>query len=161
MGPEVLLLASVATSAAGTLMSSQAQAQQEKGAAQAAQYNAAIGDRRSREEVRNAGLREDQQRRESRQLLSRQRASMLESGATLSGSFLDLIDQSEVAAELDALTIREEGRSRAEGLLAQASLDRAEAKQRKANARSATLLGVVGAGAQLAGGVGRYQMGAG
>lgn len=82
---------------------------------------------------RNAAAREDAQRREARKFLGRQRAAIAESGTGFGGSATDIMIESAMDAELDALNIRYQGDLEARGLTEQAKLTRLEGKQRQAN----------------------------
>jgi hypothetical protein len=75
-------------------------------------------------ETQNAALvaqqtsaREEQQRRESRQLLGTQRAAIGQSGVGYGGSSADIIRQSTVSAELDSLNVRYAGDLERMGIL--------------------------------------------
>jgi hypothetical protein len=137
-----LLIASTAFSAIGSIAQGNA-------ANAAAQSNADALTQQADAENRAAGAREEQQRRQARQFLGGQRASLAQAGIGLTGSAYDINRQSAVNAELDALNIRYEGQLAAKGLRDQATMQRFEGKQ----ARTA---GFLGAGAALLQGASSY-----
>lgn len=83
----------------------------------------------------------DAQRREGREFMARQAAAIGESGIGYGGSSAEVMQQSAIDAELDALNIRYQGELRRQGLKTQAKL------ARKAR-RATTVLGVTTAAAQ-------------
>lgn len=108
--------------------------QQGRQANAAAKHNAGLMEQNARQVRLEAAAREDAQRRQARQLAGTQRASIAQSGTGFSGSAADIMEQSATMAELDALTTRYEGETRAQGLLAQAEQTRWEGNQaRKAS----------------------------
>lgn len=76
----------------------------------AAEQNAALT-------AQQTSAREEQQRRESRQLLGTQRAAIAQSGVGFGGSSADIMRQSAASAELDALNIRYAGDLERMGIL--------------------------------------------
>lgn len=64
------------------------------------------------------------QRRQARQVMGEQAASLAQAGGGYGGTTAGVIEQSAVNAELDALNIRYGGRMKATGLLAQAAGER-------------------------------------
>lgn len=75
-------------------------------------------DRRNAELLaQQTGAREEQSRREARQLLGSQRAAIAQSGVGFGGSSADIIKQSTMNAELDALNIRYAGDLERMGIL--------------------------------------------
>lgn len=73
------------------------------------QFNIKVGEQNAALTAQQASVREEQQRRESRQILGTQRAAIAQSGVGFGGSSADIIRQSETSAELDALNIRYAG----------------------------------------------------
>jgi len=67
---------------------------------------------------------EQTQRRQAREVLGEQAASLAQAGGGYGGTTAGVIDQSAVNAELDALNIRYGGTMKASGLLAQAAAAR-------------------------------------
>jgi len=100
----------------------------------AADYNAKIDEQNAAITRQQAGQREEAFRSEARQTLGRQRAAFAESGTGLGGSNLDIIKDSALNLELDALNIRYQGELEARGLVEQAKITRLEGRQRRANA---------------------------
>lgn len=91
---------------------------------------------------------EEATRRQSAEFLSKQSAAIGESGIGFGGSSADLIRQSAIDAELDALNVRYEGMSRARGLMTQSRLTKKAAKTN-------LMLGLLGAATDTGGGIGR------
>lgn len=108
-----------------------AQGQQAKAAAD---YNAKVDEQNATLTGQQANQREEVFRREARQTLGRQRAALAESGTGLSGSGADIIEDSALNLELDALNIRYQGELEARGLIEQAKMTKLEGRQRRANA---------------------------
>lgn len=91
------------------------QAQQLRSRALAERYNALVLRQRADQVVSATNQREEMTRREQRYLIGQARAASGESG--LAGGSVDLsLDQSEFAAELDALNVRYEGSIEERGL---------------------------------------------
>lgn len=84
--------------------------------------------------AQQTSAREEQQRREARQLLGTQRAAIAQSGVGFSGSSLDIMRQSTTNAELDSLNIRYAGDLERHGILN-------EIEMREYNARLLKLRG--------------------
>ena len=80
-------------------------------------FNIANAENNARLVAQQTSQREDQQRRESRQLLGTQRAAIAQSGVGFGGSSADIIRQSTASAELDALNIRYAGDLERYGIL--------------------------------------------
>jgi hypothetical protein len=95
--------------------------------------------------AQQASAAEDAQRRRSRSILARQRAAIAESGIGFGGSSEVLQQDSAVQAELDALTVRYEGRMRGLGFQTDASVA-------KSRSKSAMAGGYLAASGQLLGG---------
>jgi hypothetical protein len=75
--------------------------------------------------AQNQALADEQtQRRQAREVLGEQAASLAQAGAGYGGTTAGVINQSAVNAELDALNIRYGGTMKASGLLAQAAAER-------------------------------------
>lgn len=96
-----------------------------------------------------AGLDEEAQRRDARRFLGTQRAAVGQAGIGYGGSVADLLEDSAVQAELDALNIRYGGELQATDILNQANMSDTEARILKANAKSAKRAGVMGAATSL------------
>jgi hypothetical protein len=124
-----------------------AQGQQAKNAAD---YNAKVDEQNATITRQQANQREEIFRKEARQNLGRQRAALAESGVGMGGSGADIIKDSALNMELDALNIRYQGDLEARGLVEQAKMSRLEGRQRRANA------GLQAAGSILGGVSKRY-----
>lgn len=118
---------------AGTGMQVIGALQQGRAAQNAAQYNASMMDQAATVERQQASVREDAQRQQARLLLGEQRAAFAQSGGGMGGSAGDVMQQSAINAELDALTMRYEGELRARGLNAQAEGERYSGRTAKQN----------------------------
>lgn len=81
------------------------------------QFNNKVTEQNAALAGQQASAREEQQRRESRNILGTQRAAIAQSGVGFGGSSADIIRQSETSAELDALNIRYAGVLERMGLL--------------------------------------------
>jgi len=127
-----------ALSATATVASSVQQSNQAEAEAELAKNNATAA-------AQQASAAEDATRRRSRSILARQRAAIAESGIGFGGSSEVLQQDSAVQAELDALTVRYEGRMRGLGFQTDANV----ARQRSSNAMTG---GYLAASGQLLGG---------
>lgn len=153
----VLLVASTAVSAIGSISAGNAQAASYKAAAQASEANATIQERNAARVSNEYSIREDNLRREQARFLGRQRAGFAESGTDLgTGSNLDVAKEDTQSAELDALTLRYEGDTERYGLLTDASMSRYDAGVSRMNASSAKKAGYIAALGNVLGGAGRY-----
>jgi hypothetical protein len=98
----------------GTIMGAAGQIQQGQAAAASARYNAKIGEmnatlaeRRSRDALQRGAIEEQRKRMEVGRIRGQQTAAMAATGVDVGfGSPLDLIVDTSVLGELDALTIR-------------------------------------------------------
>jgi len=162
-----LLIASTAVKTIGTLMGASATAQDLQNRAAASRYNAQvqenealIADMNMRAAGEQAARKEEMQRRQIAMRHGMARAGLAQSGTALgSGSNLDIIRQSEIANELDALTIRYEGAldsasffNQGQNLRSRAQLSSMDAAKYNEAARSTRMSGLVGAGAEILGG---------
>ena len=125
--------------------------QQGNAAKGAANYNAGILEQNAANERQQAGAREDAQRRRAAMVLGTQRAAFAQSGGGMGGSAADVMEQSAINAELDALTLRYEGDLRARGMQAEATSERFAGKQ-------AQRAGYFQAAGSILGGIGDYQI---
>lgn len=155
-----MLWASVASTAM-TVMSAISQGQQQsdqnKAAARAQEYNAAVARNRADNTRAVYGQKEEQQRRQARMVIGEQRASSAQSGLGLSGSNSDIEQQSMMNAELDSMNIRYQGSLESQGLLSQAGMNDYSAAGYKTAADNASTNGYLGAGAALMSGAAKYQ----
>ena len=146
---EVFAIASAAASAVGAIQQANAQAANMEAQAKMARYNATVNDNNARAASEQAAFKEDQQRRQFRQLQGQAIAGLSQSGLGFSGSSLDLLKQNEVNNELDNLVIRYEGQNKANAFKSQAAIDRTNAGIYDSNAKSAITGGYINAGAGL------------
>lgn len=153
----IAMVASSAASAVGAIQQGQAQKAQAEARAQANEYNAQVREIQAGVEREQAGARESQQRREARQLLGAQRAGISQAGIGLMGSAIDVEEQSATRAELDALTIRYEGETRAVGLLNDAELEEYNAEANREAGSNAMKGAYLSAGASILSGASDYQ----
>lgn len=153
-----LIYAGVAAIAGGVAASesSKARRQSANANAMALEYNAKVGRQKSEAALRAASMNEDQQRRQNRYFMGRQRAAIAESGTGLGGSNADVELQSEIAAELDALNIRYGGAVDSAGALSGATLSEMNAATERGNAKTAAREGTIGIVSSLIGSVGSY-----
>jgi hypothetical protein len=92
----------------------------------ASKYNAGLAATQAKEAQMQAAAEEEQQRREARTFMGRQRAAVAQSG--VGPGTTDLLEnQSAVLAELDALNIRYGGNMRGRGLLLEGASQRRSA----------------------------------
>jgi hypothetical protein len=158
----IALIASSALSAVGAVQQGNAAKAQGDANAAAARYNANLKEMQASVERQQFGAKEEAQRKRARQVLGAQQAAIAQAGIGFGGSALDITNESELAAELDALTIRYEGDIRSKGLLAQAEMDRYSAKVSEFSGKQAQKAGYLSAGVSLLSGaasVGSYQAG--
>lgn len=154
---EALMIIGSAMSAIGAIKQGEAQQAQYQAQAQAQEYNAKIAENNARVAMDQANAQEEQQRRRFRMMQGEAIASAAQSGAGLSGSNKDIIEQNALMNELDALTIRYQGQNQAQGLQAQAVLDRYGAKAARQAGDDAMTAGYISAGANLLSGASKYQ----
>lgn len=133
----------------GTAVSAVGGIQQAQAAKGAAGYNAALLEQNAVAERQQAAAREEAKRRETSMILGKQAAAFAQSGGGLGGSAADVMRQSSINAELDALTLRYEGDLRARGMEANA------AQERYAGGSAATA-GYLGAAGSILSGAARY-----
>lgn len=119
---EAMIIAATAVKAIGAI-------QQGSAAKAAGDYNASMLEQSAAVERQQTAAREDAKRRETRMVLGSQRAAFAQSGGGLGGSAADVMQQSAINAELDALTLRYEGDLRARGMQADATSERFAGKQ--------------------------------
>lgn len=120
--------------------------------AQAADYQARVADINAQASAQQYSAEEERVRREARQVMGAQRAAIAQSGVGFGGSSADIMRQSSIQAELDALNIRYAGSLERTGLLNEAGAQRFNAAQSRANAKMARRMRWVSAiGAGLGG----------
>ena len=153
---EAMIIASTAMAALGSIKQGQAQSAQYKSAANAAEYNAIVARQNEQVALGQANVAEEQQRRKFRSMQAEAIAGLAQTGTALDGSNADVLQQSALANELDALTIRYEGQMKARGLMAQSELDRMSARASRGAASSAVTGSYLNAGAGLLSGASKY-----
>jgi hypothetical protein len=145
----IMTVASSAMSAIGAIQQGEAAQAQAQAEANAARRNALIKEMQAGVERQQANIREEQQRRQARGLLGRQRAAVAQAGIGFGGSALDVMEDSANKAELDSLTIRYEGDLRSRGLLADAESDRYAAEVAIVKGKNAKKAAYISAGASI------------
>jgi hypothetical protein len=117
---------------------------------EASQFRARQIDQARHVSLQQAGQREDAVRRRGRRILGSQRAAFAQSGGGMGGSAADVMRQSGVEAELDALTTRYEGQLQAAGLYNAGQAERFRGRQaRKASYYAAAGTALGGSGEYL------------
>ena len=106
----------------GTALSATSQVQQGNYAQQTGQYNQQVYQRQAAITTQNTAAQEEAQRRDAARRAGSNRAAVGASGIDLTGSPLDVLEANAQQEELDALTIRWNGRNQADSLDAQGSL---------------------------------------
>lgn len=120
--------------------------------AQAADYQARVADINAQASAQQYSAEEERVRRESRQVMGAQRAAIAQSGVGFGGSSQDVMRQSSIQAELDALNIRYAGSLERTGLLNEAGAQRFNAATARSSAKMARRMRWVSAiGAGLGG----------
>jgi hypothetical protein len=147
-----------AVSAIGAIQQGQAQAASYQAQAQAMDYNATVAKNNATAANQQASVQEEQQRRKFAMLQGQAAAGAAQSGAGLDGSNRDILLQNALMNEMDALTIRYEGQTRAKNFEAQSQLDKYQAVAASRNADTARQAGFVNAGANLLSGATNYAM---
>lgn len=123
--------------------------------ARAAEYNSTIAKQNSDIARSQTAGKEDLLRRKTAAILGEQRAAIGQSGLGLSGSMLDIYDESETNAEMDALNIRYEGELAARGYGNTANLENYYGDNAKRNAKQSMTGGYLGMAGSLLSGAGK------
>lgn len=150
--PIAMAVASAAMKAYGSIQQGKTEAANYKAQAAADNYNAVVNTQNAQQAGMLASSRELAQRQNDAQQLGNIRAGLAETGGGESGTNAGVLRQSEVNAELDALTTRYQGVLQSRGYQAQAGLDIYQGKVAKVNAGAAKRAGYWGAASQLLGG---------
>jgi hypothetical protein len=151
----ILAIGSTVLGAAGAIQQGNAAAAAGKYNAQVADMNATLSERRARDALERGEREEQRKRSEVAALKGRQIAASASNGVDLSfGSPLDMIVDTAVLGELDALTIRKNTANEAYDHRVQAVNGRAEARLSKMNASAAQTGGYLNAAGTLLGGAG-------
>lgn len=157
MDPVTLLtVASSAMGAMGAIQQGKAAQAQANFDAQMAERNAKISQNQALAEGQATAQRESKQRREARAFMGKQAAAFGSTGTAMSGSALQLTEESATAAELDALNIRYEGTLKQQGLLADAVTQQYQAKGMRVAGENAKKASYLSAGSQLLSGATSY-----
>jgi hypothetical protein len=154
---------SIASGVVGVISSisqGNANAASERSAAQAAEYNATINRQRADMALQQGNAQEEVKRRENRRAMGNLRAGLVENGIALdSGSGADLVEESSLNSEMDALNIRYNSQINARGYTAQAELDDYSAEAAKGRAKQARTAGFIGAASSALSAAGGYYQG--
>jgi len=157
---------STALAVIGTAFTAIGQIRQANAQASAQRYNAGLKQREVAIAEANADLTRQQtnenERRHrtlARKKLGSLRANLGASGVTIDGSALDVLEESAANAELDALTIRHEGKLKELSQRNQGLTSRADSELLKSSASSTETSGYMSAaGTLLSGGTKAYNM---
>lgn len=112
------------------------------------EYNAQIAEQNAELSEQQAAEAERRFRISSRRQLGSMRAAYSASGVILEGSPLDILEESAYTAELDALTIREGGRTQAAAFEAEARLAQLEGRQAVRTSQLSAFAELTGGGAR-------------
>lgn len=150
-----LTIGSTIMGAAGQIQQAQSTAAANRYQAKVADMNAQISEKRAKDALERGAKEEQQKRRENQQLLGKQQAAMAANGVDLTfGSPLDVIVDSSVLGELDALTIRTNAYREEYDYRVQAANQRAQGTMSRGAADSALAGGYLGAAGTILGGAG-------
>lgn len=116
-----MALAAGIFAAVGALVEGRQESREARMAAKAEKYQRDIALNNAAAVGQQTSARIEEQRREAKQILGTQRAGIAESGTAFSGSNSDVIRQSTINAELDALNIGYGGEMERTGLLNEAA----------------------------------------
>lgn len=148
-----LMIGSTLMSAVGTIQQANAQSKAARYNAQVSEMNATLAERRARDAMERGAREEQKKRQEVAGILGQQRASMAANGLDLGfGSPLDLMIDTAVAGEMDALTIRSNTYREAYDYRVDAAGRRADAGLQRAQASAAKTGGYLSAAGTLLGG---------
>lgn len=132
--------------AIGSMQQSNQAASQQQANANVADYNAKVSDQNATSALQAANANEEAQRRKDAMQIGAQKASLAENGIDLtSGTGSDLVQQSSLNAELDALNIRYQGKLQATAAKNQGILDTYSGTVSRSNAASITSSAPLGA----------------
>lgn len=151
-----LTIGSTIMGAAGQMQQAQATAAADRYNAQIADMNARLAERRARDAIERGAKEEQRKRMEVAKITGAQKAAMAANGVDLTfGSPLDVIVDTAVLGELDALTIRSNAYREAYDHRVDAANRRAGAQLHRMEARSASTGGYLQAAGTILGGVGK------
>lgn len=150
-----LTLISTVIGAAGQVQQAQAQAQAAEYNAKVADMNATLSERRAKDAIERGAVEEQKKRLEVQRLLGTQTAAMAANGVDLTfGSPLDILVDTAVLGELDALTIRTNFAREAYDRKVDAVNQRAGATLNRMEAENARTAGYLNAAGTVLGGIG-------
>ena len=154
----MLMIGSTVMGGIGQIQQGQAQAQAATYNAQVSDMNAKLADRAAKDALDRGAKEEQRQRQKTAQILGQQQAGMAANGVDLTfGSPLDLLVDTSIMGELDALTIRSNTYREERDIRQQAANYRGQAGMQRAQASSASTGGFLGAmGTVLGGGAQAY-----
>lgn len=157
---QVASVASTAMSVVGAISSAQAEKASYKSQQQAALANEKILRDNAAQASREASAQEDELRRRQRVIRGNQVAGIAQSGIGFEGTGGDLLEQSDINASLDNLSVRYEGEMRARNLTTQAGMSAFDAAVAGNNAKAAGNSGyfsAIGAGVKGASSYAQWQ----
>lgn len=154
--PVVLLVASTAISAMGSIAQGKAASASYKAQSQAQTYNSIVDKNNADQVSTEYAMKENNLRQQQGQFLGRQRAALAESGIGPGGSAGDVMAEDATRAKLDDLTLRYEGQTKRTAYLNNSTLDTYQGKVASMNAGAATQAGYMGALGAVIGGATRY-----
>ena len=157
-----MMIGSTVIGGVGQLQAAGAAAASAKYNASVADMNAKLADRAAKDALERGGIEEQKQRAKTAQILGQQQAGMAANGLDLTfGSPLDLLVDTAVMGELDALTIRTNAYREERDIRQQGANYRGQAGMYRAEASSAKTAGWLNAGGTVLGGgaqaYGNYQ----
>lgn len=148
-----LMIGSTVMGGAGAIQQGQATAASAKYNAQVADMNAKLSDRAAKDALERGKLEEQKQRQKTQQVLGAQQAGMAANGVDLTfGSPLDLLVDTAVMGEMDALTIRTNSAREERDIRQQGANYRGQAGMYRAQASSASSGGFLSAMGTVLGG---------
>lgn len=147
--PQAIPFITLAVSALSAVGQGQQAQQQADYAALNADRDRQIAEANAEITAQQASAREEDVRRQARQMLGASRAAIAQSGTGLMGSNADVYSQQARDAEMDALNVRYSGNLERTGLLNQADTSRMSAANYKASGKAAAKTGYVKAGTAI------------
>lgn len=146
--PAFLGAAATPLAVGGTALGAIGTIQQGRAQQEASNYNALVSRENAISAQQNATLNEAAFRRQSARLVGSQIANVGASNIAMTGSVLDVLEETIAIQEVDALNIRRQGQLQARSLEQQARLDIAQGRAAQASS-------MFGAAGQLLSGFGR------
>lgn len=148
-----MMVASTVMGGAGMIQQGKATAASNRYNAQVSEMNAKIADKAAKDTLERGKIEEQKQRQKTAQIMGQQTAGMAASGLDLSfGSPLDLLVDTAVMGEMDALTIRSNAYREERDIRQQGANYRGQAGMQRASADSALSGGFLGGVGTLLGG---------